>query len=117
MPNGIMDINELLARVENDRELVRDLLQIFKNEFPRRLEALRQAVNSLDAEMVAAEAHSMKGMLSNLAAGSAAATAARIEQLGRNRAVSEFQEAFETFEKISKELLLQLDTSMTEVRG
>ena len=117
MPNGIMDINELLARVENDRELMRDLLQIFKDEFPSHLEALRHAVNSLDSEMVASEAHSMKGMLSNLAAGSAAATAARIEQLGRNRAVSEFQEAFETFEKISKELLLQLDVSMTEVCG
>jgi len=117
MPNGIIDINELLARVENDRDLMRDLLQIFKEEFPQHLEALRKAVNSLDAETVAAEAHSMKGMLSNLAAGSAAAAAARIEKLGRNRAVSEFHEAFESLDRIGKELLLQLDVSMAEVCG
>jgi two-component system sensor histidine kinase/response regulator len=115
MPNLIIDLPELLARVENDRELICELLQIFKDEFPRRLQVLHQAVDSLDGEKVAAEAHSLKGMLSNLAAGPAASAAARLEQLGRNRAVSEFPEAFDALESISKELLLQLDTNMTEV--
>jgi two-component system sensor histidine kinase/response regulator len=113
----VIDLPALLTRVENDRELVRDLLLIFKQEFPRRLEALREAVESLDGEKVAAEAHTLKGMLSNLAAGPAAIAAARLEQLGRSREVSKFQEACDSFESISKELLLQLDTSMAEVSG
>jgi PAS domain S-box-containing protein len=115
MPNAIIDLQELLARVENDRELICDLLQIFREEFPRHLQVLRQAVDSLDGEKVAAEAHSLKGMLSNLAAGPAAAAADRLEQLGRNQAASEYPEAFDALEKIGKELLLQLDTSMAEV--
>jgi len=117
MPNAIIDFSELLARVENDRELMRDLLLIFKEEFPQHLQALRDAVDSRDGERVAAGAHALKGTLSNLAAGPAAGAAARLEQLGRNRAVSEFQEAFVSFESISKELLLQLDTCMAEVCG
>ncbi len=115
MPNAIMDLNELLARVENDRELMRDLLLIFKEEFPRHLQVLRLAVDSQDGEKVAAEAHALKGMLSNLAAGPAAA--ARLEQLGRNQEVSKFQEACASFEKISKQLLMHLDTCMAEVCG
>lgn len=117
MPNTIFDLPELLARVENDRELMRDLLQIFKEEFPRHLQALRDAVDSLDSQKVATEAHTLKGMLSNLAASSAAGAAARLEQLGRSREVGEFQEACSSFENMSKELLLQLDTCMVEARG
>ena len=115
MPKAIIDFTELLARVENDRELMRDLLLIFKEEFPGHLQALRGAVNSMNAESVAAEAHTLKGMLSNLAAGPAAGAAARLEQLGRNREVSEFQAACTSFENMSKELLLQLETCMAEV--
>jgi len=40
----IFDHQELLARVENDRELLRDLLTIFKEDFPRQLLTLREAV-------------------------------------------------------------------------
>lgn len=117
MPKTIIDISELLARVENDHDLMRDLLQIFKEEFPAHLKALRDAAKSQDAEGVAVEAHTLKGMLSNLAASSAAAAAAQIEQLGRSRELVGLPEAFASFENISKELLLQLDTCLVEVRG
>jgi HPt (histidine-containing phosphotransfer) domain-containing protein len=117
MSSAIIDMTELLARVEDDRQLMRDLLLIFKEEFPQHLQALRDAVNSMNGEKVAAEAHALKGMLSNLAANPAAAAAARLEQLGRNREVSKFQEAFASFQEIGKELLLQLDVCMAEVSG
>jgi two-component system, sensor histidine kinase and response regulator len=117
MPKAILDLTELLERVENDRGLIRDLLLIFKEEFPSHLRALRDAVDSMDGKKVAIEAHTMKGMLSNLAASSAAGAAARLEQLGRNQEVSEFQAAYASFENLSKELLLELDSCMAEVCG
>ncbi len=117
MPNANIDLVELLARVENDRELMRELLLIFKEEFPRHVHALRLAVDSSDGEKVATEAHTLKGMLSNLAASPAAGAAARLEQLGRTQEVAAFQEACTSFENISKDLLLQLDTCMVEVYG
>ncbi len=117
MPNASIDLVELLARVENDRELMRELLLIFKEEFPRHVHALRLAVDSSDGEKVATEAHTLKGMLSNLAASPAAGAAARLEQLGRTQEVAAFQEACTSFENISKDLLLQLDTCMVEVCG
>jgi len=117
MPNAIIDLAELLARVENDRGLIRELLLIFKDEFPGHVQALRDAVDSMDGDRVTAEAHTLKGMLSNLAATSAADAAARLEQLGQNRETSKFQEACSTFENVSKDLLLQLDACMAEVHG
>ena len=117
MPNAIIDLAELLARVENDRGLMRELLLIFKDEFPGHLQALRDAVDSMDGDRVTAEAHTLKGMLPNLAATSAADAAARLEQLGQNREISKFQEACSVFERVSKDLLLQLDACMAEVHG
>jgi two-component system sensor histidine kinase/response regulator len=117
MPNSNIDLAELLARVENDHELMRELLLIFKEEFPRHLLALRVAVDSSDGEKVATEAHTLKGMLSNLAANPAAGAAARLEQLGRTQEVAAFQEACASFENISRDLLLQLDTCVVEVGG
>src|SRR5262249_50018279 len=84
MSGLLMDLDELLARVENDRELMRDLMLVFKEEFPRHSEALREAVASQDASGVVSAAHTLKGMLSNMAAGEAAAAAASLERLGRN---------------------------------
>lgn len=115
--NLILDSGELLARVENDRELLRDLIAIFKGEFPRHLFALREAVETGDSKRVAATAHMLRGMLSNLAATQAAAVAARLELLGRQGAVSEFSEVFALFEGAATKLLPQLDACMAEVCG
>jgi CheY-like chemotaxis protein len=56
----IFDQEELLARVENDRELIRDLLAIFKEEFPRQLLALREAVEAGDGDRVATAADTLR---------------------------------------------------------
>ena len=117
MPRSLIDFAELLTRVENDRELMRDLLSIFKLEFPRRHLALREAVKALDAKQVASEAHALKGMLSNLAAREAAGAAGRLEQLGWEGKSAEFRESLATFDNITEELWLQLDTCMAEVSG
>jgi HPt (histidine-containing phosphotransfer) domain-containing protein len=109
------DHAELLARVDNDRELLHDLLAIFKHEFPQLLKALRQAVESGDGKLVAVAAHTLKGMLLNLAAGQAAAAVGRLEQLGRSGETAGFQDALAAFERDATSLLPQLDACMAEV--
>jgi HPt (histidine-containing phosphotransfer) domain-containing protein len=64
--------SELLARVDNDRELLCDLLSIFKREFPEHLQALRNAVGCSDSALAARVSHTLKGMLANMAVTKAA---------------------------------------------
>jgi HPt (histidine-containing phosphotransfer) domain-containing protein len=113
--NLTFDHGELLARVGNDRELLHDLLTIFKDEFPRHLQDLREAVDSGDGKLVAVAAHTLKGMLLNLAAAQAAAAAGRLEQMGCSGEASGFQEAFLAFEREAITLLPQLDACIAEV--
>jgi PAS domain S-box-containing protein len=109
------DEQELLARVDNDRELLNELLKIFREEFPRQLQTLREAVESGNGERVAASAHTLKGMLLNLAASQAAASAGRLEQLGRTGEASGFQHAFAAFERDATSLVPQLEACVEEV--
>jgi HPt (histidine-containing phosphotransfer) domain-containing protein len=95
--------------------VIPDLLAIFKEDFPRQLLALREAVEAKDGDRVATAAHTLRGMLSNLAATQAAATAARLEQMGRKNETLGFQEAFGVFQNDANKLLPQLDTCMAEV--
>jgi two-component system, sensor histidine kinase and response regulator len=110
----VLDFPELLARVENDRELMRDLLSIFKKEFPQHLHSLRQAVESRDAERVSVAAHTLKGMLLNVAATQAASAAAQLERLGRVGKSSEFQAGFAALESEAGKLLSQVEAYVTE---
>lgn len=112
--NVIFDCRELLTRLDNDRELLRELLVIFKDEFPRNLLALREAVAARDGNRVATTAHTLKGMLLNLSANQAAATATRLEQLGRKGETSWYAEALAAFESDARNLLPELDAYMTE---
>jgi two-component system, sensor histidine kinase and response regulator len=109
------DHGELLERVDNDYELLHELLVIFKEEFPRQLQGLREAVESGNGERVAAAAHALKGMLLNLAANHAAASVSHLEQLGRSGEAAGFQAAFAVFEKDATSLVPQLEACVAEV--
>lgn len=117
MAKDFIDLEELLERAENDRDLMNDLLLIFKEEFPQRLQALREAVESLNASRVVMEAHALKGMLSNLAAVEAALAIAELERLGRNNETSKFPQSFSHFEAIAKELSRQVEACIAGVSG
>lgn len=115
MTRNLIDFEELLERTENDRELMRDLLTIFKDEFPQRLKALSHAAASRNAASVILEAHALKGMLSNLAAIEAAAAVAELEWLARSNETSKLLDSFSRFEVIAKELSRQVEACMAEV--
>ncbi len=78
-----VNLPELLLRVENDLDLLCELIGIFKEEFPRLLQCLQDSVTREDMKNVEAASHALKGMLSGLSVTRAAATASRLEQMGR----------------------------------
>ena len=82
-PDLSVDLPDLLRRVDTDRELLRELLRIFKEEFPCLLQALQEAVVRGDMKGVEVTAHTIKGMLANVSFARAAASAACLERMGQ----------------------------------
>ena len=77
------NLPEMLARVDNDREFLCELLEIFKKEAPPLLLSLQEAVSCENMKLVEAEAHNLKGMFATLSATRAASAASQLEQMGR----------------------------------
>ena len=82
---GSVDAEELLGRVDGDRGFLAELLEMFRLDYPKQLQALREALAQGAAEAVQRSGHALKGMLSNLAAQPGRDLAAQIEEMGKNR--------------------------------
>jgi HPt (histidine-containing phosphotransfer) domain-containing protein len=105
----VLNLTELLSRVDNDQELVTELLSIFKSVFPSHLQRLSDAVANEKPQQVEAESHTLKGMLLNLSA-ARAAIAADLENLGREKKIAGMSEALIAFQREAEILLLQMES-------
>jgi HPt (histidine-containing phosphotransfer) domain-containing protein len=105
----VFNFADLLDRVENDHELLRDLLAIFKQDYPRYLLSLKGAVLRSEMEQVQASSHALRGMLSNLAMARAADAAANLEQMARNGEKAGLKDALALLEQEVADLMPVVD--------
>jgi two-component system, sensor histidine kinase and response regulator len=112
----VWNLAELLERVDNDQELLRDLLNIFKEDFPRTMRSLESAVAKADLNNAARLSHTLKGMLSSLGGVRAAAAAARLEAVASAGESASLKSVFDTLEREGASLLADLEAYMAEVR-
>jgi HPt (histidine-containing phosphotransfer) domain-containing protein len=85
-PAGIeapMDFSAALRWVDGDRALLTELIEIFLEDCPKRLQELAQAVKEGNAIGVRQTAHSLKGMVAGFNARSAHGLANEMEVLGK----------------------------------
>lgn len=80
---SFIDVDELMARVDGDRELIAELTEIFQEDYPKQLRLAREALVLNDAAAVRRIGHSLKGALANLGATNASSLAASIEAMGK----------------------------------
>src|SRR5690242_10426368 len=112
-----VNTQELLERVDNDRELLAELLCIFKVDFPANLQELRAAVCRGDLEQITRFSHTLKGTLANLAATTPAACALRVEQFARNGDLENVKTAFSELEKSAEGLVAEFESHLAQVQS
>jgi HPt (histidine-containing phosphotransfer) domain-containing protein len=98
----------MLARLDGDVELARELAAIFIDECPRMLQRLRAAVEERSADEVRRAAHALKGSLSNFIDGGPTATAFELETMGREGRLDESPNALDRLESEIAALTVRL---------
>ena len=78
------DLSDALRHVNGDKDLLKELLQLFAVECPQLLTEIRNAINHSDAVLLRRAAHTLKGSISNFGAPAVVAAAQRLENLGRD---------------------------------
>jgi HPt (histidine-containing phosphotransfer) domain-containing protein len=78
------DREAVLANVDNDLNLLRELADLLVEDTPRLLEAIRNGLEDEDLAAIWNGAHAIKGAVANFGARPAQALAEAIEQLARS---------------------------------
>jgi two-component system, sensor histidine kinase and response regulator len=82
--SDVVDVAQLLDRIDDDRNFLAELVEIFRRDYPHSVNAVRSAIDTGNAAGLQHSAHTLKGTLANLSALSASALAAELEQMGRS---------------------------------
>jgi len=105
------DREGLMDRVDGDLEFLEETLEMFEEDAPDLMQAIRDAT---DAESLARSAHTMKGMLSNFCADEATGLALAIEQRGRGGASAPEPGALDALDTAVDRLRTELRTFLSE---
>jgi HPt (histidine-containing phosphotransfer) domain-containing protein len=111
-----VNLSQLLVRVENDHELLRELVDIFRKDLPCLLQLLQESVAREDMKNVETTSHTLNGMLSALSVTQAAAMASRLEHMGREGRMSELAGVLTLLETELTYLLTELDEYAPKVK-
>ena len=110
-------LKELMERLDGDREFLRELLVIFRQDLRVNLQKSHEAIGNSDYEQLSRAAHTMKGMLRNLSMDVAGETAAALETASRESRGSDSKELLERLEKELEEILPEVEAQLAGVRS
>jgi two-component system sensor histidine kinase/response regulator len=94
-----IDRDLALSRVGGDADLLKEIAQLFLEDYPRALADLQAAVACGDARRIERAAHGLKGAVSHFGATMAVQAACTIEELGRTQRLAEVKGLVEELEK------------------
>lgn len=93
-----VDLDQALAWVDQDRELLAELVGVFLQDYPLRLAELREAIAQGDAPRTQRVAHGLKGVVAGFGAKQAKELALRLELIGKSGDLAEAESALADLE-------------------
>lgn len=113
----VIDLTEVLERVENDKELLLELFDIFEQDYQSKSSKLQAAVARNDFESVKDIVHSIKGAAGNISAKVMHADCVKIEQLAAGKDMPAVNAALSGLEKNFKDLQGQIQQIKKDFQG
>jgi HPt (histidine-containing phosphotransfer) domain-containing protein len=111
------DMKELMERLDGDREFLRELLVMFREDVRTNLEKSRKAEGERDFEQLSRAAHTLKGMLRNLSMRAAAETAAALEGAAQEKRQSDSQQVLDQLAKELERILPEVEAQLAGVKS
>jgi HPt (histidine-containing phosphotransfer) domain-containing protein len=82
-------VEAMLEVFEGDRDLIREVVELFLQQYPGQIAALREAMERGQAQIVERAAHSLKGSVSNFAFPAAFYSLQKLEMLAKKGNLAE----------------------------
>ena len=92
MSDDILDLPELMERVQEDTDLILELFDIYTTDFVAKRKALEEAIKKNQVETLRSVAHSLKGSSGNISAKKLHGLFYKLEDMGKKGAVTGAQD-------------------------
>ena len=99
MSEEVFDLDEFLERVQDDKELLLELLDIFEADYGEKRKAIATAIEGSDSTEVRNIAHSLKGAAGNISAKRLRETFYKMEEMGKEEKLDGAQEVLDEADK------------------
>ena len=100
MSEEIIDLKEFLERVQDDRDLMMELLDIYQQDFAEKRKVFNGALAKKDFEQIKAVAHSLKGSSGNISAKTMHASWLKVEQLAKSNDANGIPEVLKQIDQL-----------------
>lgn len=97
-----------------DKEIVLEIIDIFIDEYPERIEKLEISIQNKDFPQLKFHAHSLKGVIANFAAPEAQELARQLENKGSEGDIEGTDELFKELKRMTGIMLLELESLKVE---
>ena len=84
-PDEIFDEQNALAYTGGDRALLKEIIDVFRQDYPSGIRKLEGALKRRDSEAVRMAAHALKGSVATVGSPAGRQTAFELEQMGRTK--------------------------------
>jgi two-component system sensor histidine kinase/response regulator len=116
MEDEILDLPDVMDRVQDDKELLLELFDIYIIDFKEKRKLLEKAIQGNDCEQVVNIAHSLKGASGNISAKSLRTTFYKYENMGKTGNISEAKGGLAIMDKQFDDLLKRIEEVKEEFK-
>lgn len=109
LPPPAFSPDVILARLRGDHDLLREIIEMFLDDFGAMLREVRQAAEANDANRLSRAAHKLRGSVGNFSLSAAHKTCAMLEAMGSENQLDQAAAACTTLE-------VEVDRLATELR-
>ena len=102
--NTVFNLEDAMERVDGDRELLKEIIDIFFEDCPNQLARIKDGISTGDAKIIEEAAHSLKGASSNIGAMAVRQKAYELELMGKKAELQRAKKAIIELENEVKRL-------------
>lgn len=95
----VFDLDKALEIVDQDKEFLKELMDIFKSDYPQKLAAIYQAIKEQDFKTMNETAHGLKGSAGNLFLSKVYELALQLEKKGKEKNIEGTKEIYQELEE------------------
>lgn len=104
----VFDKDEALGIIGDEEEFLKELAEMFLDDFPEQISKIKEAINSHDSKALEKSAHKLKGAVANFGKNTVFKAALSLEMIGRENRWDDVEETYGALTREAERLVCTL---------